>query len=340
MSALRYALAATAAASMLLGSYALAPQTSQACIHPEREFKVPISADAQKGILFFDNGRQEMVIRPGYKLDTKGLKAKDDAIAGFTTVAWLIPTPSLPDNYKEVDAKLFTELESFTKAEQEWGANGIEDGQRSPRSHGRPAAGGVEFHEQVKAGDYTIQPIKASGELGMVELKAWFKDNGFAEPKESLVRWYTENEYYWLAVKLHNPKGLLANGQVKPLQIGFKTDKPVYPVRINEGAGKFDLELWVVSRKEIDTKKSESLGLKTVEQRDPTMHQSNRETKFADLPAEVRKVAQDREGLNAMKEGKLYCYRFFATGVNDKIDLSKWKGDLSFEFKPEVKPQD
>lgn len=342
MSTFRYALAATAAATILLGSYALAPETSQACLHPEREFKIPISADAQKGIVFFDNGRQEMVIRPGYKLDTKGMQAKDDAIKGFTTVAWLIPTPSLPDTYKEVEANAFTQLENFTKAESNWAENSADKLEKRPNEgHGR-AAGGIEMHEQVKVGDYTIQPIKAAGELGMLELKAWFKDNGFAEPKAALVRWYTENEYYWLAVKLHNPQGLPASGNVKPLQIGFKTEQPVYPVRINEGAGTFDLELWLITRKPVDTDKSKGFGLTTIEQRDPTMHQSNRETTFASLPKEVSKVAAETEALKAMKEGKLYCTRFFAEGVNDKIDLSKWKGDLAFEFKPEaeVKPQD
>lgn len=330
----------SAAAALAASVFIAGALPADACLHPPREFKIPIKADAQKGLIFFADGRQEMVIRPGYKLDTKGMKGADDAIAGFTTVAWLIPTPNLPDNYKEADSKVFAQLEEFTQAHD----NSLEDSKHDDTNTWRGGAGakGAEFHEEVVVGDYKIQPIKAHGELGVQELKGWLKDNGFGEPKDDLVRWYTDKEYYWLAVKLHNPKGLPANGEIKPLQIGFKTDKPVYPVRIHEGAGAFDLELWLITRKEVDTDKSKAFGLRTVEQRDPMMAQTNRETTFANLPKEVSKVSADTEALKQMKEGKLYCYRFFAPGINDKIDLSRWDGDLSFEFKPaaDAKPVD
>ncbi|MBK8207552.1 MAG: DUF2330 domain-containing protein [Planctomycetes bacterium] len=333
----------SAAAALAASVFVVGALPADACLHPPREFKIPIKADAQKGLIFFADGRQEMVIRPGYKLDTEGMKGADDAIAGFTTVAWLIPTPNLPDNYKEVDAKVFAQLEEFTKAYDNSPEDSKHDDTNTWRGkRGGAGAKGAEFHEEVVVGDYKIQPIKAHGELGVQELKGWLKDNGFGEPKDDLVRWYTDKEYYWLAVKLHNPKGLPANGEIKPLQIGFKTDKPVYPVRIHEGAGAFDLELWLITRKEVDTDKSKAFGLRTVEQRDPMMAQANRETTFANLPKEISKVSADAEALKQMKEGKLYCYRFFAPGINDKIDLSKWDGDLSFEFKPaaDAKPVD
>ncbi len=321
---------AVIALSATVSMYAFQPKPVDACLHPPLEFKIPIKADAQKGLIFFADGYQETVIRPGYKLDTAGMQAKNDAVAGFTTIAWLIPTPSLPDNYREAEAAMFGKLEEFTKAEQVAPMN-------SAREHdadsAKPEKQGAEFLEEVVVGDYKIQPIKASGELGVLELKGWLKDNGFGQPTDKALRHYTEAGHYWLAVKLHNPKGLPSNGEVKPLQIGFKTEKPVYPLRIYEGGGTFDLEMWVITDQEVDTEKSRAFGLETVEQRDSMMQQTHRKTRFTDLPEEVRKIAEDTKGLARLKKGDLHICRFFATGINDAIKLSEWKSDLTFEFK-------
>ncbi|MBK8207553.1 MAG: DUF2330 domain-containing protein [Planctomycetes bacterium] len=321
---------AAIAISATVAMYAFQPTPVDACLHPPREFKIPIKADAQKGLIFFVDGYQETVIRPGYKLDTEGMKVKNDAVEGFTTIAWLIPTPNLPDNYKEADAAMFSKLEEFTKPEENVGLNSAqEDGVDSDKLEKH----GAEFLEEVVVGDYKIQPIKASGELGVLEMKGWLKDNGFGEPTDKALRHYTDAGHYWLAVKLHNPKGLPANGEVKPLQIGFKTDKPVYPLRIYEGGGTFDLEMWVISDREVDTEKSKAYGLQTVEQRDVMMHQANRKTTYVDLPEEVRKIADDTKALAKLKKGDLHVCRFFAAGINDTIKLSEWKTDLTLEFK-------
>lgn len=314
----------------------------QACIHGPSEYTVPIKAGGQAGLIFFAEGRQQMVIRPSYSVempeDANG-KVKDDATTKLTSLAWLIPVPSLPDTYKEADDKLFSKLEEFTKRQdvddQNWGKN----------SRGGPALGGIEedgmhMEEEVKVGDYTIQPIKAKGEMGSLELNGWLKDKGFGTVAEATMKYYVGKEYYWLAVRLHNPKGLPADGQVKPLQIGFATDKPVYPIKINAGRGEFDLDLWLITGKEVDLEKSKKFGLTTFEQDDAETRQDNRETRFSALPEQVKKIAADDAGLKSMKAGKLYCYRFQGHGYDSETDLSKLESDLTFEFKQvnEAKP--
>lgn len=325
-------------AGSLVGAFAfgaalfIETRDAQACLHPEREFKFPIKAGAQKGLIFFADGREELVIRPSYKVEGEGLKVKNDAVEGFTTLAWLVPVPNLPDTYKEADAKLFSELEDFTKPQERISR----DSRNSAKGEWGPeedSQDGVEFLEEVKVGDYSIQPVKAKGEMGALELNNWLSTNGFGSVDEKVMKYYIDNNHYWLAIKLKNDKGLPANGEVKPLRIGFDTDKPVYPIKINQGRGSFDLELWLITAQEIDTEKTKALGLETVEQQDSTMLQKNRKTRFSDLPQVVKDVASDDEGLKKLKAGELYCYRFFGVGVDKDIDLSKLEADLSFSFK-------
>lgn len=314
----------------------------QACIHGPSEFTVPIKAGGQAGLIFFAEGRQQMVIRPSYsvELPNKGKgRVKDDATSKLTSLAWLIPVPSLPDTYKEADEKLFSKLEEFTKREeiddQNWGKDS-----RGAAGNAKQEEDGIEMEEEVKVGDYTIQPIKAKGEMGGLELNAWLKDKGFGTVAESTMKYYVGKEYYWLAVRLHNPKGLPSDGQVKPLQIGFATEKPVYPIKINAGRGEFDLDLWLITPKEVDLSKSKPFGLTTFEQEDAQSRQTNRETRFSALPEQVKKIAADDDGLKSLKAGKLYCYRFQGHGYDSTTDLAKLESDLTFEFKQvnEAKP--
>jgi len=314
----------------------------QACIHGPSEFIVPIKAGGQAGLIFFADGREQLVIRPSYSYelpeDADG-KGKNDATSKLTSLAWLIPVPSLPDTYKEADDKMFSRLEEFTKAEDKEKQNWSKDAKPGEAALGLEEDG-MAMEEAVKVGDYTIQPIKAKGEMGGNELNAWLKDNGFGAVAEDTLKFYVGKDYYWLAVRLNNPKGLPADGSVKPLQIGFKTDTPVYPVKINAGRGSFDLDLWLITAKEVDLEKSKVFGLKTFEQDDETMMQKNRETRFSALPEQVKKIAMDDAGLKSMKAGKLYCYRFQGHGLDDSINLGKLEADLNFEFKPapEAKP--
>ena len=85
-----------------------------ACIHPPKEFKYPIKAGTQKGLIFFADGYETMIIQPGYKVENTELKNRNDAIEGFTTVAWVIPVPQAPDLYEEANKQTFSKLADFT----------------------------------------------------------------------------------------------------------------------------------------------------------------------------------------------------------------------------------
>lgn len=329
----------TLAVAALFGAVALGAwlaQPADACLHPESEFKYPIKAGAQRGLIYFDDGYQHMIVRPGYMVEGEGLKVKNDAVEGFTSLAWVIPLPSLPDRYEEADEDIFGELEKFTKAESTEDSNS--DSRRDAKLG--KADWGAEFLEPVKVGSYTIQPVKAHGELGGLELNGWLKDNKFGAIDESVLAYYIKKDWYWLAVKLENKAGLPASGNVKPLHMGFKTETPIYPLKIQQGRGALDLELWVISRNEIDTKASFAFGLRTIEQSEPNKEQLNRTTTLNKLPAKVRTALFGKDQDPAALEGeKAFVYRLFGVGLGSSVDLAKWENDLSFSFKETPAPK-
>lgn len=326
-------------AGLFVGGLSLFAPATEACIHPAKTFEYPLRAGAQRGIIFFHDGREELILRPSYQVEVDKSKIREDGtLPGLSTLAWIVPLPSLPDRYTEADDSLVTDLQKFAavETERQW-RGGTAKG--ADRKNPSPAEDGAEFHEEVKVGNYTIQPIKASGEKGGIELNAWLDENGFGKVADATLKHYLDKGYYWLAVKLHKSEGLPANGTVKPLQISFATDKPVYPLKINAGRGTIDLEMWLFIKQKLDVKCLDAYGLWLAET-EPTMGdgavQKNRETAFDKLPESARKALEgameQQKALRPLKEGPLYCYRIFGRNLDEGAKLSKLEKDLEFRF--------
>lgn len=305
---------------------------AEACIHPPKEFKYPIKAGSQRGLIMFHDGKQQLVVAPSYKIEgVPEARIKNDAIEGFNSLAMIIPVPSLPEEYAEVDARLFSDLDKFTEPQG--------DAQKSLRGgHGpdqnspdEKEADGATFYKSVKAGAYTIQPVKANGEKGGIELNTWLDQNGFGAVREDLLKYYIDNDFYWLAVKLSAEKGLPTSGNLKPLRMTIATETPFFPLKIRGGEGEFDAELWVISAQKLDLDKTKAFGLLTTEQRDDDFIQKNRTIKPENLPETSKelwsKFAMDKS------PAELNCYRFYGSGLNKNGSLAKLEKDLTFEFK-------
>ena len=64
----------------LMGCFAalaLSPAPGEACIHGPKEFKGYVDSGAQRGLVFWDNGREELVIQPAYTVNTAALEADE-----------------------------------------------------------------------------------------------------------------------------------------------------------------------------------------------------------------------------------------------------------------------
>lgn len=337
------ALAFLFATAALMAAVALVP--AGACIHPPSGFGAPIDSGAQRGLIFWDNGRQVLLVQPGYRVNVHKLEraevSDDGIVKGLRSFAWLLPLPALPDHYAEVEPEVFADLDKFTTVEPRIPAEDNDE-------KGGPMIGleedgdkDIEFFEAVKTGAYTIQPIKAKGELGGKELAAWLKDNGFGEVDERILRFYLQSDHFWLAIKWAGEQDLPADASAKPLQVSFKTARPVYPLKINDKRGEFDMELWLITREAVDLTKSARFGIQVAEQSDETLHQRNRETSYVKLPESVRKLADPVEDLKELRKGAVFCYRFAGRHIESEegFDVGLLQDDLHFEFEKNAAPK-
>jgi hypothetical protein len=314
----------------------------RACIQPPEGFKHYVDTGTQRGLVFFDNGREELVIQPAYLVSTIDMPAAEftdeGMLKGLSSFAWVLPLPALPDSYAEVEPALFDDLAKFTETTA-----------RVPEPDRGNDAGDVvfgsgaalEFFAPIKAGAYEIQPLKARGEAGGKELSAWLSDNGFGALDERVTRYYLKAGYYWLAVRLKAPAGLPAEGSGKPLRISFKATRPVYPLKLYDKRGAFDLELWLITRHAVDLTKSRKFGIETAEQRDDRDQQQNRETSYIRLPESARTIADPSPELRELRIGKVFVYRFTGRNLDKEggVDLGLLQDDLFFEFEKDVAPK-
>ncbi|MCA8913576.1 MAG: DUF2330 domain-containing protein [Planctomycetes bacterium] len=333
----------------LMGCFAalaLSPAPGEACIHGPKEFKGYVDSGAQRGLVFWDNGREELVIQPAYTVNTAALEADeftdDGKLKNFDSFAWVLPLAALPDKYEEAAPEVFTDIDKFTEV-----VSRIPEPEKSDDEDSGPSLGydeaeeDIEFFEALDVGDYNIQPIKAKGEAGGKELAGWLKDNGFGEVDERVLRFYLEHEYYWLAIKLKSEDGLPADGSAKPLHVSFKTPAPTYPWKIYDKRGEFDIELWVITRDAIDLTKSTRFGVETPEQIDDSRMQKNREPSYVELPETVRAIADGVDDLKNLRLAKVYVYRFIGKNIEaeDGLDLSLLQDEMFFEFEKDIAPK-
>lgn len=316
---------------------ALPQGTSEASIHPPKGLPA-IDNGVQRGLVFWHNGYQHLVMQPAYSLDTEEIDDEDytddGLVKGLNKLAWLIPLPTMPDLYEEAPATIFKDLDKFTEVsaripdEQPENAEDPEigeDGEDEP---------GIEFHEAIDIGDYSIQPLKATGEKGLVELTDWLKASKFAEIDEQNLRFYVQRDYVWLAVKLTAEGNLKSSGDLEPLHVAYKSASPSYPLKINDKGGPFDIELWVVTKDEIDLTKSKHYGLTTPEQHDDFFEQKNRHTPYGRLPETFRGLVTEDERMKEARKGKVWVYRLQGRNLEDEesVDLGMLQDDLHFEF--------
>lgn len=318
----------------MLVAWAQGGRRVDACVLESRDASFVLRNGPQRGIVMWDNGYQELVLMPGYAVGP-GKEANpevgaDGGVKGFRKLGWLVPVPASPDAYREAATTIFKDLHEFTRVRPRLAELKTEDG--PVVSEEDPDEEGMKFLEAVNIGDYAIQPIKAGGDQGARELEAWLKDKGFPEVGPGVLRWYVAQKWCWLAVSLNSDKDLAESGDVKPLQISFKTPRPVFPLKINDGRGEFDAEIWVIVRERIDLAKTRGWGLHTAEQQDDYYVQENRETGYARLPASVQEVCREREELKALRLGTIFCYRFSGKGMEGVggQDVATWLEDLHF----------
>ena len=203
-----------------------------ACIHAEEGYDGMIRSDAQEYAVFFNDGRQVLVI--GSSLAAIG--NAPESISLVTAV------PTIPDGFDTAPVDLFTQLHAWHNP-----INRGEDGSNSLSDSDGPEPGGVEVLETVEAGPYEITPIQASGAEAVDALNAYLSEEGFRPLADELAAFYAEKGWTFLAVKVPSTStgAGIENGALPPLQLSFETPNPVVPMKLEAGMGRFDARVYL-----------------------------------------------------------------------------------------------
>ncbi|BBC36813.1 hypothetical protein SGFS_081070 [Streptomyces graminofaciens] len=159
--------------------------------------------------------------------------------------AWIMPVPNratvrlgdraLFDQLGDATAPEYREREYFWPRSGDWPFDIMEsDG----ASGGAPRAGApsVDVVGRERLGPFDVARLTAtdSGALG-----DWLDDNGFELPDrlDRALRPYVEQDWEYVAIRLapeESASGSALGGTLDPLHLTFRSDEPVYPMRLSK----------------------------------------------------------------------------------------------------------
>ncbi|MBP1931185.1 DUF2330 domain-containing protein [Ammoniphilus resinae] len=145
---------------------------------------------------------------------------------------WVMPFPS-PPKIEEASWALFESLGRVTEYKKN-----LKEKASLPRfpgttgnKEGSPAGSGVSVIQEKQVGIYRTVTIQAKDTQS---LKVWAKENKFTLPwVDSLViENYIQKGWYFVLMDVENVGEQKEEGEIKPVEFTFKTEKPVYPIQI------------------------------------------------------------------------------------------------------------
>lgn len=292
-----------------------------ACCMVPRTYQGSIGQSEQEAVLIHHNGREELILKIHYQIKGKTRALPD-------RFAWVITVPSEPDEYAVADDKLFEEVFDWTEKltrlpTRSAGARGA--------SLGAPgAAAGIELGRAVKVGPYAIQPVRALGKEALGALNDWLEKNGFPTEDPKHMEYFVEKKFTFLCVKVTPEEGkkeVAPGGGLPPLHLSFKSETPYYPLRFSSRQGVFNVNLYVLTRKEFDYETS-SDSLKRI-------RWEREEDRIQNVPVQPERFPKTLKAAfakSAFKGDKetWHLNVLRARRVNRENDIASWKEDIFF----------
>ena len=176
-----------------------------------------VQMPGQKAIIVYDaeSKREDLI------LSIKLLGTSPEA-------AWVVPVPSLPQ-VKAARPEWFVQLSDLTQPKVETTYTCF------PCLIGAPAPGaergGVEVLSRERVGVYDVAVLSAEEPGALLK---WLNKNGYTFPEEGLpiLDAYLKEGWYFVATRVLPGEAAKLEGDVQPLWLSFKAERPVYPMRL------------------------------------------------------------------------------------------------------------
>jgi hypothetical protein len=287
------------------------------CCMVPATYEGTISQSSQEAVLFHANGREELILKINYQI-------KGDTLPDH--FAWVITVPNQPDKYAVAGKDLFKEV--FQWADPLVSPPPSLSGGSKNAGSDRDS-GGLEIGKPVKVGPYTIVPVKALGQQALTGLNQWLGKNGFPKEDPKHMAYFVENKFTFLCVRFDPRKGQKTvdqAGGVPPLHLSFPSATPYYPLRFSSRQGVFNVNLYVLTKKQFDYKGSGD-SLKRINWRKSGLL-ANVKVKPESFP-EALKAVYDKSRFKD-DAGVWYLNVLRTRQVNKGNTIAKWKKDIFF----------
>ncbi len=214
----------------------LANPHSQACLHYSNSDKIKVTEGLQEFFAYHDGKNAHMILRT--QLQAKKFPQE---------IAWVLPFPSLPTSYKEVDGPLFQELS------HQFAQSLRNDGMQKGRGLQEGASGGagIKVHDKVQVGDFQIQPIEILKESGGEELNSWLAKNKFNSMPVDKQKRYLKKGSAFLAIRMNMNKPSDTDLLSRPLHVIYPANQISIPMLFTHEGRTFDMDIYVFSEKEL-----------------------------------------------------------------------------------------
>ena len=213
-----------------------------ACVHTPRTYKGTVTEKTEEALLFHDGVNAHLIIRTNLQATSGSLPE---------TMAWVIPLPSLPSHYEEVDPALFPELfQVVEKASEAHERSIFALKQRTKTAETAPP--GILVHPMQVVGSYQVQPIEVlDPKSAGGELNHWLLANGFGTVSPQHQRPYLRKGAVFLALKIHGLRGGFS--EIKPLHIVYKSETLSLPLKFANNFGTFNVDLYAFTPHALDS---------------------------------------------------------------------------------------
>lgn len=219
---------------MSLLTATLISSTAFSCFHFPKNYVGALTEGRKEIVLFHDGKNAHMVIRTTL---TSNKFPKE--------IAWVLPFPSLPSKYEEIDGPFFEELNRILPD------NNLGEGSFGEGRVALYKSSGIKVHDAVVLGHYVIQPIEILKEGSGKELNAWLQKNKFTGMPYDNQKYYLRKGAAFLAIRMKMNRPASNTITSKPLHIVYVADKLTAPIKFTHDKRTFSLDLYIFSKKEL-----------------------------------------------------------------------------------------